>query len=360
MKIAIGSKFIDSPWGGGNLFIKNIVNYFLENDHEVVYDLSSMDIDIIFIIDPRSDSELVTFTPNDVKRYKKFNNNVKIVHRINECDERKETKGLNKYYINENKIADFTVFVSEWLKNIYKKSGMDVNNSKVIMSGADTKIFNNKGFEIWDNSNKFKIVTHHWGNHWNKGFETYKYLDELLDNKDIKKQIEFTYIGNLPKNLHFKNTNIISPLNGEGLAKELKKNNAYLTGTINEPSGNHHIEASQCGLPVLYIDSGGVKEFCQKHGIEFTINNLQKKIFYLMENYTNYFELMKTYPFNSQKMCKEYENLFLQLLKSGSYRTKSQGFYIQKIIFILSHRLRLGLKFRKLHLKNMIKKGLKF
>ena len=79
-----------------------------------------------------------------------------------------------------------------------------------------------------------------------------------------------------------------------------------------------------------------------------------------MENYTNYFELMKTYPFNSQKMCKEYENLFLQLLKSGSYKTKSQGFYIQKIIFILSHRLRLGLKFRKLHLKNMIKKGLKF
>ena len=30
---------------------------------------------------------------------------------------------------------------------------MDVNNSKVIMSGADTKIFNNKRMEIWDNSN---------------------------------------------------------------------------------------------------------------------------------------------------------------------------------------------------------------
>ena len=109
-------------------------------------------------------------------------------------------------------------------------------------------------------------LLHITGNHWNKGFEAYKFLGELLDNKDFKNQIEFTYIGNLPKDLHLKNTNIISPLNGEALAKELKKNNAYLTGTINEPSGNHHIEASQCGLPVS-IDSGGVKEFCQNHGL---------------------------------------------------------------------------------------------
>ena len=360
MKIAIGSKFVNSPWGGGNLFIKNMVNYLLENNHEVVFDLASMNIDIIFIIDPRGESELVTFTPDDAKRYKKFNDKVKIVHRINECDERKGTEGLNQYYIKENEIADFTVFVSEWLKKIYEKSDMDVSNSKVIMSGSDTKIFNNLGFKHWDRNNKFKIVTHHWGNNWNKGFETYKFLDDLLDDENLKTQVEFTYIGNLPDNLHFKNTNIVNPLNGEDLAQELKKNNAYLTGSINEPSGNHHIEASQCGLPVLYIDSGGVKEFCRKHGIEFTNNNLQKQIFYLMESYSYYFELMKSYPFNSQNMCREYENLFIKLSKQNIGNGISKGFYIQKIIFILSHRLRLGLKFRKLKLKKIIKKGLKF
>ena len=35
----------------------------------------------------------------------------------------------------------------------------------------------------------------------------------------------------------------------------------YITGSQNEPSGNHHIEASQLGLPVLYIESGGIPEF---------------------------------------------------------------------------------------------------
>ena len=359
MKIAIGSKFIDSPWGGGNLFIKNIVNYFLEKNHEVVFDLTSMNIDLIFIIDPRSDSELVTFTPEEVKRYKKINNSVKIVHRINECDERKGTNGLNKYYIKQNEIADYTVFVSEWIKKIYEKNGMDVSNSKVIMSGADIKIFNNFGFKIWKSNKKFKIVTHHWGNHWNKGFEVYKLLDELLDRKDINNRIEFTYIGNLPDNLNFKNTNIITPLSGEKLANELKNNNAYITGSINEPSGNHHIEASQCGLPVLYIDSGGITEFCQNHGIEFSITNLEKKIYYLMENYAYYFELMKTYPFNSKNMCIEYENLFLKLINNRITETKGQSLYLQKFIFILKHRLRLFLKFKKLYLKKIIKKRLK-
>ena len=45
---------------------------------------------------------------------------------------------------------------------------------------------------------------------------------------------------------------------GQNLANELKKSNLYLTGSLNEPR-NHHIEAAQCGLPILYIDSGGMQ-----------------------------------------------------------------------------------------------------
>ena len=36
---------------------------------------------------------------------------------------RKGTEGINQYYIEANKIADYTVFVSEWLKNTYKDAG---------------------------------------------------------------------------------------------------------------------------------------------------------------------------------------------------------------------------------------------
>ena len=50
----------------------------------------------------------------------------------------------------------------------------------------------------------------------------------------------------------FKNSRHVKPLSGKNLSDELKTNHIYLTGSLNEPSGNHHIEGAQCGLPVIY------------------------------------------------------------------------------------------------------------
>ena len=95
---------------------------------------------------------------------------------------------------------------------------------------------------------KLKIVTHHWGSNWNKGFDVYKKLDDLLVDDYWGKLIDFKYIGNLPEGFKFKNAEYVPPLSGIKLAEELKSNHIYITGSLNEPSGNHHIESSQCGL----------------------------------------------------------------------------------------------------------------
>ena len=71
------------------------------------------------------------------------------------------------------------------------------------------------------------------------------------------------------KNFKFKNAKVISPLSGESLATELKKYDGYITGSINEPSGNHHIEAALCGLPILYLESGGIPEYANGYGLSF-------------------------------------------------------------------------------------------
>ena len=85
MKVSIGSKIVVGPWGGGNLFAINLSNYLINNGHEVVYDLTSKDIDLILLTDPRSRSESSsTFNHKDIKQYKKFiNPNVVVVQRIN-------------------------------------------------------------------------------------------------------------------------------------------------------------------------------------------------------------------------------------------------------------------------------------
>ena len=111
--------------------------------------------------------------------------------------------------------------------------------------------------------------------------------------------IEFTFIGNLPKNYNFRNSNIVRPLYGSELGDELKKNHLYITGSLFEPSGNHHIEAGQCGLPILYMDSGGTPEYCNNFGVEFNISNLKEKLNYVLNNYEIIQENMKNYPHNA-------------------------------------------------------------
>ena len=53
MKIAIGLKPIQGPWGGGNQFVKSFSKYLYKKKYKITYNLTNKDIDIILIIDPR-------------------------------------------------------------------------------------------------------------------------------------------------------------------------------------------------------------------------------------------------------------------------------------------------------------------
>ncbi len=317
MKVSIGTNIKEGPWGGGNLFAINLREHLLSKGHQVINNLEDEDIDIILITEPRKTSESSAFTHLDVKNYLNYiNPSTLVAHRINECDERKNTNFVNKYLIEANKIADYTIFVSNWLKNLYTVQGINRKNNYVILAGANNKIFNSEGKSVWDGNSKLKIVTHHWGANWNKGFEIYQKLDDLLGIDMWKNKISFTYIGNIPKKFQFKNSEHISPMSGLELAKEIKKHHIYITGSLNEPSGNHHIEASQCGLPVMYINSGGVKEYCNNFGIEYEIFNFEQVLLDVLSNYEKYSNRMSKYPFNSDLMSEDFLNLFTEMIKN--------------------------------------------
>ena len=315
MKISFGSKIVTGPWGGGNLFLINLKNYLTNNGHQVVFGLDDKDIDIILFTDPRTGRGSTSLiSSRDVKKYKRHvNKNVKVVQRINECDERKNTKKINKLYLKSSEVADHVVFVSEWLRKIYIDLGMEKEKTSVIMSGSDTLIFNSIGATKKPVNRKFKVLTHHWSSNWMKGFELYLELDKKLSEPTLKNKIEFTYIGNVDKKYEFSNTNILQPLSGLELAEEIKDHDIYITGSLNEPSGNHHIEAALCGLPILYVNSGGIPEYCQDYGLEIDMENFEEKILYMIDYYDIFKNKMKNYPFKSEKMSSNYLKLFINL-----------------------------------------------
>ena len=196
MKISIGSKIFDGPWGGGNLFVINLKNYLIDKGHEVIHDLSSDDIDLILMTQPLKKSESASYSISDIIKYVKYvNNNCLVLHRINECDERKDTNYVNESIIDASKYADGRIFVSQWIKNLYENIGMNMDNSHVILSGSNKTVFNSKNRSIKEPDEAYRFVTHHWGNNWNKGFDNYQQLDQLVADESFKYDIEFTYIG---------------------------------------------------------------------------------------------------------------------------------------------------------------------
>lgn len=359
MKVSIGSKIVKGPWGGGNLFAINLSKFLLKNNNQVIYDLTKSDIDVILLTDPRSRGESSsTFNHEDIYKYKKYvNENVVVVQRINECDERKGTDNINNFYLNASKVADHVVFVSTWLRDLYVEIGMDKEKTSVILAGANKEIFNDLNTKPWTGNFPIKLVTHHWSNHDNKGFEIYKKIDDMLADPKWKNKIQFTYIGNLNPNFKFLNTRVVSPLAGKELANELKSHNIYVTASINEPSGNHHIEAAQCGLPILYKNSGGIPEYCEGYGLSFD-NDFELQLNNMIKNYEDNRDKLKTYPFNSEKMCDDFYALFNKLILSKKVKQNTKTSNLGKIILFKNLITKIFRNFNLSGLKILIKKKL--
>ncbi len=316
MKLAIGSNIKKGPWGGGNNFVSNLADFLKKKNCEVFFDLKEKNLDIILLTDPRPKSQSASFDHFDIYNYiKKINPKALVVHRINECDERKSTKGVNDSLLFANNFSDFTIFISTWLLKLFSNL-KQFKNCTVIYNGANKKIFFDKKHKN-ETKGKFKIVTHHWSNHFNKGFDIYKLIDnKIAEDINFKNKIDFTFIGNLPEKNFFSNINYVEPLCGIELADEIRKNDAYITGSRNEPGGNHQNEAINCGLPVLYLNSGCMKEYCEGYGLEYKKENLFEKIQELILKYEIYKNKMPLYKINSDKTCSDYYELFKKLISN--------------------------------------------
>ena len=127
--------------------------------------------------------------------------------------------------------------------------------------------------------------------------------------------MSFTYIGNIPEKKKFKNIKHIKPISGLKLANELSCHHVYLTASINEPAGMHHIEGALCGLPIIYRKSGALPEYCKGFGVSFNnTEDLLKSLEEMFNNYDIFSKNMNSYKHTSEKMSENYYRLFENLI----------------------------------------------
>ena len=358
MKISLGQKYVDEPYGGGNEFIKNLKDALISDGHIVVDSLKDKDIDIVLLTNPLIDSELSTFNQHDINYYQNFKNKFAIsLHRINECDERKNTNYVNKAIIKANEHIDSNIFVSEWIKNIYLEQGLSNKNSIVALGGPLKLNFNSMNKTPWNKKEKLKLVTHHWSGNKMKGSDLYRQIDFLCSTDEWKERIEFTYIGNLSNSINLTHTNLIKPLSHNELSSELKKHHVYVTGSINEPSGNHHMEGAMSGLPLLYNESGALPEYCKDYGISFNYSNFVEKLEEMFVSYDAYFQKIHTYPYSFENAYQEINRHF-KTIEINKTKIQHQRIRQNKILVLFKFLLSKTVRYLyKLKIKLKIKLG---
>ena len=267
--VAFNMRPVRGPWGGSSVFVSQLGRFLEGRGYRIVYDLAGR-VDSIVLVDPRDDLQSKAFGMSEIRACKERNPQVRVLHRVNECDQRKATAFMDPLLAQANTAADYTVFISEWVRDYHAARWFDAKKPhSCIYNGADPRVFHPVGAIPYRKDRPFRLVTHHWSDNPLKGFDVYEQVDRLIADGQLP-GVEFWVIGRWPKNLQWKAARTFPATSGTALASLLRQCHAYLTASRWEPCGMHHVEGAQCGLPLIYHeDGGGIVEAGRKYGVGF-------------------------------------------------------------------------------------------
>lgn len=268
-RIAISMEPTRSAWGGASSFVSQLASLLRRRGWRIQYSLSPVP-DVVLVIDPRSDHPRKKFGLCELREFKEAHPHIPIVHRINECDQRKGTNDIDELLRQTNALSDYTVFIAEWLRDYFAAKWFDIARPhSCIYNGADPAIYHPFGSSIPKGGDPLRVVTHHWSDNSLKGFDIYEKVDHLIADGKLP-EFQLVIIGRWPSSIGWRSAELHEPCTGHALAEKLRNCHIYLTASRWEPCGMHHVEGAQCGLPLVYHeDGGGIVEAGRKYGLGY-------------------------------------------------------------------------------------------
>ena len=269
------------PWGGANQVLIALINELKKNNVQVKNNYVGNKIKNYLL-------SAKAFNTNQLKTQKFTDSSKVVLHRIAGLftvarnDPNQKINDDIVFEINNN-YATKTIFQSQWSLDLIKKSNYRPVDPIIIPNAPDQSIFNTHNRVEFNTNRKTKLITTSWSSNPQKGGPIYKWLDENL-NWDL---FEYTFVGQISEKLN--NIKHIPPVDSQKLSSILKNHDIFITASQNDAASNALLEGLACGLPVLYMNSGGNPELVKEAGISFNHQEeIKDKLEMLINKYQKY------------------------------------------------------------------------
>ena len=257
--LALFHRFAPPPAGGGNQTLRAVTAEFQRRGLRVGNNAVS----------PSTRAVLFNSFNFDLARLELLAQRVdsaRMVHRVGAVTSlyRGFDDGTDAHVADVNaRLAHATLAISHATVEMYRSIGIELVDPHVVYNACDPSIFNAEGREPFSRNRKTRLISSSWSDNPRKGGPTYEWLEDNLDWD----RYEFTFVGN--SSTRFKRVRHIPPVPSNELATLLRAHDVFVTATEHDAYSNALVEALSCGLPAVYLDSGGSAEAVKDAGFGF-------------------------------------------------------------------------------------------
>lgn len=256
-EIAIAHRFQRPPYGGSNQFLLALRGELRRSGYRVVPNRitrrTSACLLNAFLFDER------VLAHADRER-------VRVVHRVDGPVGvyRGFDDGTDRRIVELNeRFAHATVLQSRYSLDATRALGIELRAPTVIHNAVDPEIFHPAAGRRAVEERPLRLIATSWSDNPNKGADTLAWLDEHLDWS----RYECTFVGRI--GIPLRNIRIVPPLASRELAGALRAHDVYLAPSRNDPCSNALLEGLACGLPAVFLESGGHPELVGDGGLGY-------------------------------------------------------------------------------------------